>query len=523
MNYPLIAKYLGTVALLVGGAMLLSLPWAHPALGLGNEIEWRAILALLASALIAAGVGSALRWAGRKAEGSLYRKETMAIVGLSWVLASLLGAVPYSLCGAYREPAKDENPPIPMTPIDGLFESASGFSGTGATVIETLDTPELMPRAILFWRSETHFLGALGIMVLFVALLGQGSAGKALMRAEVPGPSTDSEQSRSQHAAWVFTVIYLGLNVVLIVILLALGMTPFDALCHSFGAVATGGFSTHNSSVGYYSQNPEQFPYYLAIEAVIAVFMLLASTNFALLYAVFIARPGKLFRDIEFRAYFGLICIATIIITWYGVSTKNYSGFLEAFRFSSFQVISIVTTTGYATHNFNEWNEIGRGLMFLLMFVGGCAGSTGGSMKLIRHVMFVKILRLEVERAYRPTVVRPLRVGGRPVDDPDLRRNVVVYFGLLLFIVVTAWMLLLVLEPDSGWLDNKHEKLMDTASAVAATVNGVGPGLGTIGASETYSHFAASSKLVFVMLMLLGRLEIYVILVLFIPSFWRGR
>ena len=231
MNYRLLAKYLGTVALLLGGAMGLSLPWALPARGGSGHFETAAFLALAATICLAIGLGFVLTRLGGRAAGQLYRKEAMATVGLSWIMATVLGALPFLL--SQTERGRDQR----MSVADAVFESASGFTGTGATVITDLEDPALVPRAILFWRSETHFLGGLGIMVLFVAILGQGSAGKALMLAEMPGPSHVTAGTRIQHAAWIFTFIYLSLNAVLTLLLRFQGMDWFDALCHSFDAV----------------------------------------------------------------------------------------------------------------------------------------------------------------------------------------------------------------------------------------------------------------------------------------------
>ena len=417
-----------------------------------------------------------------------------------------------------------------MTPADWLFESQSGFSTTGATVLTELEKPELVPRCILFWRSSTHFLGGLGIIVLFVAVLGQGSAGKTLMRAEMPGPSKEGSQARMQHTALWFAGIYFALNIVLTIILLVEGMSLYDALCHAFGTMATGGFSTHNESLGWFDMNGDNGP---LIEMTIVVFMILAGTNFALLYVLVLPKLGlkekffRFFGDVEFRVYIAIILGVTAMVCLFGLLLNNdFSDLPSAIRYGLFQVVSILTTTGYGTRDFDGWNSFGRGVLFLLMFVGGCAGSTGGGMKVIRHILFLKIMRLEVEQAFHPNVVRPLRLGGKAIDDKDLRRNIMVYFGLILVIFVFSWMALVTIEPDSTWTLNGQpasNKLIDSASGIAATLNNIGPGLGIVGATKNYAHFTFASKLLFTWLMMLGRLEIFVILVLFMPSFWRSR
>jgi trk system potassium uptake protein TrkH len=542
MNYPLVARLLGNIAWLIGGAMLFSIPWAWPALGGGEAFETRGVFALLGSVVVCAGVGGVLRHLGRGSRLNLYRKEAMAVVGLGWVMATLLGAVPFLLAGVSR--GWQEAPsataagvpldlPLYERIVDWLFESQSGFSTTGATVIRDLESPVLIPRCILFWRSTTHFLGGLGIIVLFVAVLGHGAAGKALMRAEITGPTKQGQQERMQHTAWAFAGIYCGLNGLLAVILRLEGMPTFDALCHAFGTLGTGGFSTKNASLGWFGENGYNGP---LIEYTVTVFMVLAGTNFSLLYLLLVRRPERLWADVEWRTYIFIILGVTaaligVAMAWYHDFDPNHElskwqEFQQALRYGLFQVVSILTTTGFGTHDFNQWNSFARAMLFLLMFVGGCAGSTGGGLKVIRHVLFIKILRLEIEQSFHPTVVRQVRLGGEPVTDPDLRRNILVYFGLVSAIFVVSWIVLVLVEPDQTWLASGKrldEKLIDSASAIAATLNNIGPGLGIVGATENYAAFSWPSKLLFTLLMMLGRLELFAILVLFVPSFWRNR
>ncbi|MCA9267640.1 MAG: TrkH family potassium uptake protein, partial [Planctomycetales bacterium] len=412
---------------------------------------------------------------------------------------------------------------IRMNVSDALFESQSGFSTTGATVIAELEDPLSTPRCILFWRSSTHFLGGLGIIVLFVAILGQGSAGKALMRSEMPGPSKEGSQTRMQHTAWTFAVIYAALNGVLTLLLMLEGMTLMDALCHAFGTMATGGFSTYNASLGHFQSIAGVNS--ALVEYTVLAFMVVAGMNFTLLYFVVLRQAHRVWADAEWRAYLIVLLAASLLVVGYGMWHGDFDDPWQGLRFGSFQVVSIMTTTGFGTHDFDAWNSLSRGLLFLLMFVGGCAGSTGGGLKVIRHILFHKILWLEVEHSFRPHVVRPLRLAGRPVDDPDLRHNILVYFGIILFLFIASWMIILTCEPDRTWggADAAEHKLIDTASAVAATMNNIGPGLGVVGATQNYTHFSSPAKLLFTVLMMIGRLEIFPIIVLFMPSFWRSR
>lgn len=524
MNFPLLARILSRLSFLIGGTMIFSLPWAFPLFQATEEFEMAGFVGLLGSIVASAAVGGLLWYLGRNAEGKLYRKEAMAVVGLSWVLATILGALPFLISDTHIGPDQ------PMGIADALFESQSGFSTTGATVIADLETPALVPRSILFWRSSTHFLGGLGIIVLFVAILGQGSAGKALMRSEMPGPSKEGSQARMQHTAWTFAAIYVGLTAVLTLLLKVEGLSWFDSLCHSFGTLATGGFSTYNDSVGAFEHLAHISPLQAVwIEITIIAFMILAGTNFTLLYFALLRKPGRLFRDLEWRVYISVIVGGTAVIVLFGCVHGDFTSWDNGLRHGLFQIVSVMTTTGYGTTaDFDAWNSVGRGILFLLMFVGGCAGSTGGGLKVIRHILFLKVLWLEIERAYHPSVIRPLRISGQPVEDPDLRRNILVYFGLVLVIFVFSWMALVAFEPDDTWRANGNNeqtiehKLIDSASGIAATLNNIGPGLGVVGAKQNYAVFTPAAKLLFTFLMMLGRLEIFVIIVLLVPGFWRA-
>lgn len=539
MNFPLLFRVLGSICLLIGLSMGFSLPFAIPALAertylpAAESFEVAGTRGLLLSMAICMVVGLVFRVIGRHQRTSqLYQKEAMAIVGLSWVLATVLGALPFYLSGTSIAEGR------PITFIEAMFESQSGFSTTGATVYTDLESPELIPHCILFWRSWTHFLGGLGIVVLFVAILGQGSAGKAMMRAEMPGPTKEGSMPRMQATAWAFAGIYVGLNFVLTIVYVLEGMSWFDGLCHAFGTMATGGFSTYNASHGQFDSS--------LIDYTTILFMILAGTNFTLLYLTLLGGPRRLFRDVEFRTFVGIIVAVTAGVVFFGMRSgdEDFGSFADALRYGLFQVVSVLTTTGYGTSDFDHWNNFGRGILLLLMFVGGCAGSTGGGMKVIRHILFYKILRQEIERAHRPRVVRFIRIGGSTVDDPNLAHAIVVYFSMILAIFVFSWLLLITFEPNSTWgvtdaamsgsveesgdavakMTRKNtldEKLLDSASAVAATLNNIGPGLGVVGATQNYAGFSQGAKLLFVWLMMLGRVEVFSVLVLLFPTFWR--
>lgn len=626
MNVKLLCRLLGILALLIGSVMLLSLIWAAPSIGFHTDAavehtEWElsGIWGLILSSIISWSVGGGLMWIGKDASGKLFRKEAMAVVGLSWILATLLGALPYVLSGTERGPSMrffdrgaDEpqlllscprtslweawrvsdghsqaeysvlsalcnasargisqrelvqvtglnnahqiflqlktnldlgdlligpgeiaNAPadrsahyrqrwVKMGLIDSMFEAQSGFSTTGATVLNDLEDPHVIPHCILFWRSSTHFLGGLGIIALFVVILGQGSAGKSLMRAEMPGPTQENYTSKMQHTAWLFAATYIVLNVVLAIILFFLGMSVFDAICHAFATMATGGFSTYNASLGHFVAEGSNGR---TIEYVVMFFMLLAGTNFTLLLISVMGDPLQLLKDVEFRTYIGIIAGVAVAIIAMGLyrSDSGFDSLEEAFRNGLFQVITIITTTGFGTADFDQWNHFSRGVLFVLMFVGGCAGSTGGGMKVIRYVLFAKILHIEVEQAWHPKVVRQLRLGDKPVEDQSLRRTIMVYFSLIAALFAVGFLFVILVESDLTWGTSAENKLIDSASAVASTLNNIGPGLGLVGPTQNYSAFCGINKLLFVILMMLGRLEIFPVIVLFAPRFWRNQ
>ena len=525
MNWRLLSKLLGSLALLVGVSMLLSVPWAFPLFGQTDRTEWAGLRGLGGSVVISAIVGGVLYRYGRESKGPVLRKEALAIVGLGWVLAGVLGALPYLLSGALAEPDRK------MTIADCLFESVSGFSTTGASVLTELEDPAFVPRCVMFWRSFTHWLGGMGIVVLFVALLGgPGAAGKAIMRHEVPGPINSGARPRVKDTALLMWSIYVGLSVALTAIYMVEGLTLYHALCHSFGTMATGGFSTFNSSVGHFGGPNSEFN---AMEGTTVAFMFLAGTNFTLFYLVVRQMqdrprtPGRWLRplltDPEWRAYVGIVLgVASLLALTLWM--QGLYGLFDSLRHGLFMSLTIITTTGYGTVDFLQWGEFAKGLLLACMFIGGCAGSTGGGVKVIRVVLFFKILWLQIERAYRPNIVKPLRLGRQPVDE-TVRTGVVLYLSLIVGIFLIGWLLLITIEPDATWRsadsDLSSEKLLDSASAVISCLNNIGPGLGILGPKSNYAAFSDAGKLLLTLLMLLGRLEVYAIVVLFLPGFWR--
>ncbi len=541
--------------------MLTCLPWAMPALGGEWEYESRGVFGLLVSMLICLA-SAALFWRlGREPHGTnmsqgyipadtkqrylaetqnFSKKEATAVVGLSWVLATCLGALPYLLADVHRAEG------VPMSLCDALFESQSGFSTTGATVFSEVERPGLMPRCILFWRLTTHFLGGLGIMVLFVVFLGLGTGAKILVRAEMTGPSKASPKQRVRQLGIAVFGIYVALIVAETVLLLLQGVTLFDSLCHAFSSVSTGGLSSFNSGAGHFAAYG--YANAASIEWTLIAFMFLGGTNFILLYLFFFREPSRLGRDAEWRVYVGIILVATSVIFVSGLIDNDFDNFgtddratysstgeilnnntktetvpaLTAFRTATFHVVSILTTTGLCTDEYEKWNGLSCGIILLLMFFGGCAGSTSGGFKIIRVVCLMKSLPQEIEQSYRPNVVRPLLLGGAPLEKETIR-HIMMHFVMLTTVFIAAVLVTLVLEPLSTWGDRPVQgdrKLIDMAHAAASCLNNAGSGLGLLGARQNFGVFSEASKFIFTWLMMIGRLELFVILSLFHPGFW---
>jgi len=508
LNYGLVIKQLGVLVLLVGACMATSLWWAFR--DLDQPGSGQVIYAVLVSIVICLTIGLVCIWHRRGDDNieQLYRKEAIAVVGLGWLLCGILGALPYIFSGVLRTHCDSWFGVF----CSAIFESVSGFTTTGASIFPS---PQDLPRAILFWRSLTHWLGGMGIIVLFVAVLGQtGSGAKFLFNSEVPNLLSESLRPRIRQTAMLLWRIYIAISAAEVICLRLQGMNAFESLCHTFGTMATGGFSTLNGSIGQYDK--------LGIEITITVFMLLAGTNFTLHAALLQGRWRVVLRNREFRVYLLLLAAATAMISIDLMLNlpQKYSP-ASALRYGSFQAVSIMTTTGYGSDDFNTWPNFSQWLLVILMFIGGSAGSTGGGIKVVRIMLFVRIALMEAEHMFRPNVVRPLKIGGQILDD-NLRRNVGFYVGMVLVIFFASTALLLLLQNTAHIEDTQNQlDIVTASSAVAATLNGVGPGLAKVGLMGNYAFFTNPAKLLLSLLMILGRLEVMVILCLFVPSFWR--
>ncbi len=446
------------------------------------------ILPLAESMLITMAAGFALVLIFRTPDpGVMKHREGMAIVAIGWFAAGVVGALPFWLAGTFPHA------------VDGIFESVSGFTTTGASVLTDI---EAVPRGLLMWRSLTHWLGGMGIIVLSLAILPfLGVGGMQLYKAEVPGPTPDKLSPRIKDTALILWKVYLLFTLVEIVLLCFGGMNLFDSICHTFGTMATGGFSTKNTSVAYYNS--------AYIDWIITIFMFLAGANFSLHFFALRGKPLVLWKDPEFRFYTfaTLLSILAVTVCIYG---KNYQSIWQSLRYASFQVVSICTTTGFATADYEIWPFLPQAILFFLMFLGGSAGSTGGGIKCMRMMVLCRHAYHELIRLVHPRAVKYVKLGGKPVP-PEVISGVWGFFVLYLALFVLASFIMAALGQD----------VLTSFASVAACIGNIGPGLGTVGPTENYAHIPQMGKWVLTFCMLLGRLEIFTVLILFVPEFWR--
>ncbi|MGH1365468.1 MAG: TrkH family potassium uptake protein [Calditrichia bacterium] len=414
-------------------------------------------------------------------------KEGFAIVTFSWIGLSLFGSLPFILSGA-----------IPDF-TNAFFETISGFSTTGATILSDIES---LPRGILFWRSLTHWIGGMGIIVLSLAILPfLGVGGMQLFKAEVPGPTADKLAPKVADTAKMLWGVYVLLTGIQTSLLMFGGMDLYDSLCHAFGTMATGGYSTQNTSVAAYSS--------AYIDWVIIFFMIIAGSNFSLHYRMLRGNFKAYFQNVEFKFYLGIIALATLIIS-FDTLTMSDASIDKSFRDTLFQVVSIITTTGFATADYEDWSFASQAVLFFLMFTGACAGSTSGGMKLVRIYLLIKFVLSEIVRLIHPHAVVPVRIG-KTVVNRDVMQNIIGYFILFIMIYSVG-----VLIMTATGLD-----IESSFGAVAATLGNVGPGLGSIGPTDNYAHISVIGKWVLSFLMLVGRLEVFTVIILFSPSFWQ--
>ena len=482
MNYKMMGKFIGKIlmveAVFMVPAMLISL-W---------EREFGAVIAFMWSLAAILAAAGGLLWLGRSSQKKFYAREGLACVGLSWIAMSLLGCLPFFLSG------------VMPNYIDALFEIVSGFTTTGASILPAV---EGLPKGILYWRSFSHWLGGMGVLVFLLAISSSGGNGFTmhLLRAESPGPNVGKLVPKMKKTATILYLIYILLTVLDVIFLLLGDMPLFEAVCTAFGTVGTGGFGVKNDSIAGYS------PY---IQNVCTVFMLLCGVNFSCYYLLLLRQVKSVFRDEELRLYLGAVLGSVLLIVW------NLRGFYdtlgETVRHAAFQVVTIITTTGFATTDYELWPGLSKAILLCLMILGASAGSTGGGFKCGRALLVAKSLHRSVRQVVHPQKVEVVRLNGHAVDEKVLQ-NVNAY--LAAYVIVTILSFLLVSLDGFSITTN--------LSAVFACFNNIGPGFEAVGPTCNYAAYSDFSKLVLTWDMLAGRLEIFPILILATRSTWRHR
>ncbi len=493
-NLKLIYRFLGITAIINGVFMLLAVPFSiyH------NE---NAIWGILNAGIVTITIGALLFLFNNPKNKNLQKKEGYLIVTLGWLILSATGALPYIFSGA-----------IPSV-TDAFFETVSGYSTTGSSILQNI---EATPKSILFWRSATHWIGGMGIIVLTIAILPLlGIGGMQLFMAEAPGPSADKLHPRITDTARRLWFIYVGLTVVQFLLLKIAGMTWFDAINHAMATVSTGGFSTKNASVAHWNDHP-------AIQYIIIIFMFVAGTNFVLTYFALKGKIKKVIQSEEFKYYgLGILSITILIsvfIIFFQDPNLNSSiahpmvfGKVEsAIRHALFSVISVVTTTGFVTADFTMWNYFITGIFFALFFVGGSAGSTSGGVKIVRHIVMLKNSFLEFKKTLHPNAIIPVRHDGKAVKQ-NIVFNILSFFILYMFIFITGTVVLTLLGLD----------ITSAFGAAASSLGNIGPAIGSVSPVDNFAHLSTGAKWFCAFLMLIGRLELFTVLILFTPLFWK--
>lgn len=480
MNFQIIRYMLGYVCYFQ--TAFLALPFLVALIYGEYQVGWAYLGTMGLCALL--GIGLTFK---HPTDKRMYSKEGLVTVALSWVVLSITGAIPFTMSGEI------------LSYVDALFETVSGFTTTGSSILTDVDK---MSHAGRFWRSFTHWVGGMGVLVFILAILPlKGGAFMNLMKAESPGPSVSKLVPKLRDTAIFLYAIYMGMTIIQLVILLITGMPAFDAVTITLGTAGTGGFAVRSSGMDDYT---------MLQQGIVGVFMILFGVNFNSYFLLVKGKPKQAIKSEEVLAYLGIIAASVLIITVSLVPT--FSNVMEAFHHAFFQVGTVITTTGYATADFNYWPPIARTILVILMFIGACAGSTGGGIKVSRIVIMVKGIGREFKSLIHPRSVKKVRMDGRTVED-EVVRSVNVYLVIYLLVFIGSLLIITLDEKD----------LVTNFTAVAATLNNIGPGLEVVGPMGNFSSFSNLSKLVFCFDMLAGRLELLPMLMLFVPSVWKRK
>ncbi|MEG0291188.1 MAG: potassium transporter TrkG [Anaerovoracaceae bacterium] len=481
INSRAVIKILGTVLLVIGFSMILPI---------FVGIIYKEIVSVQAFSIVVLPsilVGLLITKLVRPAKKQLKIRDGVFIVSLSWLIATTIGSLPFVFSGA-----------IP-NPIDAFFETCSGFSTTGASILSDI---EALPKSILFWRAFTHWLGGMGILVFAVALLpALGISGQLIIRAETPGPSLSKITPKISDSARRLYILYIAFTIAETILLMLGGLNFYDALTHSFSTVGTGGFSNYNNSVAHFDS-----PY---VDYVITIFMLLSGINFNLYFILFKDNIRAFFKDGELKLYLIIVISSISLLTISLLFNKDFDTIGEAFRYASFQQASIMTTTGFATYDYNLWPTFCQVILFTLFFVGGCSSSTGGGIKVIRVLILGKLIKRSIAIRIHPTAVVKVKI-----NNTVLPRAVVANVSNFVFLYVALVFL-------TGFvLSFDGHSIISNITAAASCLGNIGPGFAEIGPTENYSLFSNTSKLFLSFVMIAGRLELFTLLMLFAPKFW---
>lgn len=480
MNRRMVLNTIGHI--LLAEAALLLLPAIVSVIYL-EECIWSFLITIAITLVI----GLVLKFASRPDSKIIYAKEGFVIVSYAWLLMSAIGALPFFISGE-----------IPNY-VDALFETVSGFTTTGASILTDV---EAMSKGLLFWRSFTHWIGGMGVIVFVMAIIPNiADRSMNIMKAEIPGPTVGKLVPKARETAKILYLIYIGLTLLMIIMLLFGGMSLFDSAVHAIATAGTGGFGIKADSIGSYS------PY---CQWVITAFMLIFSINFNLYYLLLLRKFKSVFKSTELWFFLGLVAVSIGIIT-FNISPL-YATFEETIRYSSFQVATIISTTGFATTNFNTWPGLSKAIMLVLMIVGGCAGSTAGGLKNARVVMLIKTVYREIKKLLHPRSVRAVSMEDKRVDEQTLS-GVTTYFAIYIMSTIVIFVLLSI-EPFG---------LETNLSATLACFNNIGPGFGAVGPAGSYADYSIFSKLLLTLAMLMGRLEIFPLVLGLNPLAWKKR
>ncbi|WP_406656759.1 TrkH family potassium uptake protein [Methanolobus sp. ZRKC2] len=476
MNYEIILNVLGNLLRFLGLVMIIPLLVAYY---YGDSLLPFAVAIAITGAM---GILLSHRYG---AEGDWKIREGFAIVAFGWFTAALFGSIPFMLDG--------------ISPLNALFESMSGFTTTGATILQDIESHS---RSILFWRSMTQWIGGMGIIMLFIAILPKlGVAGRQLFRAETPGPTEDKIKPRIRGTARILWTVYVVISIIQTVLLMIAGMDLYDAVTHTFTTMSTGGFSPYSQGIAVFN-NP-------FIEVIIVVFMFIAGANFALHYRTLYTDRYSLVNDNEFKFYTVIILAATSLLTF---SLWNDMGenIFTSFRYALFQVVSITTTTGYATTDFNMWTDSARIVLLAVMFIGGCAGSTAGGIKVVRFLLLLKYSQNALFKSIHPKAVKPIKFNNKAVPE-DVMQAIVsfVVIYIMIFAVSTALLSLMGME------------LISSITASIATLGNIGPGFNAVGPLSNFDVVPDLGKLLLIANMWIGRLEVFTVIVMLTPEFWK--